>query len=305
MKKLVEITERLISAGRWDIDYHEPPMGIKEFSTQLLTPVAKSADIIRRTRNPTKKPDVSFQYVDIASVDVETGTIVRPQELTGEEAPSRARKVMCAYDIIISTCRPTRGAIAVVPEELHGQICSTGFSVIRAKEKVNPFYLHFVLRMPSTLEQFRKWSTGSSYPAILDEDIAKTLVPLPNSVIQDQIAETVRYAILERDRAIQEVNYAWERTVADVIGDLSNSSLIIIDYQTKADIIYSIKQVQERIAILGPIEEDEDEEEMELYEQHVLFPAEYESNGNDKHRFSTSLSHRKSGRIKRLKKPLL
>jgi hypothetical protein len=283
MKKLVEVTERLISAGRWDIDYHESPIGIQAFPKELLVPVVKSASIIRQTRNPAKKPDVSFQYVDIASVDVETGIIARPQELSGEEAPSRARKVICAYDIIISTCRPTRGAIAVVPEELHGQICSTGFSVIRAKEKVNPFYLHFVLRMPSTLEQFRKWSTGSSYPAILDEDIAKTLIPLPNPTIQDQIAKIVRYAILERDRAIQQANLEWERTVSDIVGDLSKPSPSSRDYLPQSGIIYSIEQIQERITSLGSVEdediEENDEEVMELYQQDLLFPSENESNG--------------------------
>ena len=150
-------------------------IGINSFPKDVLTPIIKCADIIKDKRDPKKNPEMTFQYVDIASIDVETGIIINPQELTGKEAPSRARKIISAYDIIISTCRPTRGAIAVVPEELHGQICSTGFSVIRAKPNVNPFYLYYALRLQSTLEQFRKWSTGSSYPAILDDDIAKTI----------------------------------------------------------------------------------------------------------------------------------
>lgn len=134
MKTLLVTSKQTKTAGRWDIDFHLPPVGIKSFPKEILAPVRNCADVVKTKRDPTQKPNEAFLYVDIASIDVDPGIILRPQELTGEEAPSRARKVIHAYDIIISSCRPTRGAIAVVPEELHGQICSTGFSVIRAKK---------------------------------------------------------------------------------------------------------------------------------------------------------------------------
>src|SRR5260370_14978973 len=131
MKQLKTKVEALERAGRWDIDFHLPPVEIEKFPIDLRVPVSKCVDVVKTKRDPTLRPEETFLYVDIASVDVETGVIARPQELTGQEAPSRARKVIHAYDLIVSTCRPTRGAIAVVPEELHGQICSTGFSVLR------------------------------------------------------------------------------------------------------------------------------------------------------------------------------
>ncbi len=120
MKTLQVTAQQLKSAVRWDIDFHLPPVGIKAFPKTLLVPVSRAADIIKKKRDPSARPETLFKYVDISSVDVETGVVVRPQELTGAEAPSRARKVIHAYDIIISTCRPTRGAIAVIPEELAG-----------------------------------------------------------------------------------------------------------------------------------------------------------------------------------------
>lgn len=212
MKTLLVARSRIQNAGRWDIDFHLPPEEIRRFPANIVAPVRKAADVVKTKRDPTKKPEETFLYVDIASVDVATGTIVNPQELTGEEAPSRARKVIHAYDIIISTCRPTRGAIAVVPESLHGQICSTGFSVIRCKDDVNPFYLHFALRMASTLEQFRKWSTGSSYPAILDEDVEKTLIPLPTPDVQDAVSRSIRSALARREAIISAANKEWEGT---------------------------------------------------------------------------------------------
>lgn len=209
MKELVKARRELLAAGRWDIDFHLEPEGIKRFPDSMLRRVSEVALIAHEKRDPTAEPDASFEYIDIASVDVTTGTISNPQTLTGDEAPSRARKVVRAYDIVVSTCRPTRGAIAVVPVSLHNHIASTAFSVVRAKEGVNPFYLHYALRLDSTLEQFRKWSTGSSYPAILDDDVEKTLIPVPSAEVQEAIALSVMEAFWQRDAAIRQADAAW------------------------------------------------------------------------------------------------
>jgi restriction endonuclease S subunit len=267
VKSLVVKAKGLKSAGRWDIDFHLPPIGIKAFPRELLVSIDKCADIVKTKRDPTKKPDVSFQYVDIASIDVEIGVIARPQELTGSEAPSRARKVIHGYDIIVSTVRPTRGASAVVPEELHGQICSTGFSVIRCKPGVNPFYLHFALRLQSTLEQFRKWSTGSSYPAILDEDVTKTMIPLPVPETQDRIARVLRTAAAKRESAIQAANQAWKTALDSIVQGLEKNSTIP-DNLGETTLVYSIDQVKQRLAGLPPVEEESgitEEESLENY----------------------------------------
>src|SRR5580658_6186398 len=255
MKMLVVTPGELKIAGRWDIDFHLPPTGINIFTSELLAPVATAAHTIKTKRDPTKNPQRQFLYVDIASIDVDTGVIVRPQELTGEEAPSRARKVIHAYDIIISTCRPTRGAIAVVPEHLHGQICSTGFSVIRAKPGMNPFYLHFALRLASTLEQFRKWATGSSYPAILDDDVAKTIIPLPSTAQQDTIALTIRSAIADREQTIKTANDNW-KVMLESATNCIRTSCAPNTPNIISDIIYSTEQIANKIAALPPVEEE-------------------------------------------------
>lgn len=149
-------------------------------------------------------------------MDVQIGRIVNPQEVLGDEAPSRARKVVKSDDIIVSTCRPTRGAIAIVPSDLDDEICSTGFSVWRAiSTEILPEYLHWALRLESTLEQFRKWSTGSSYPAILDEDVAKTRIPVPNIAKQRQIVDKIIEGLRERDRMIAVADREWARIEDD------------------------------------------------------------------------------------------
>lgn len=217
--KLVSLVD-LYNEGRWDIDYHLQPEGIKVFDKSILKPISEAATIVKEKRDPTKNPEDAFYYLDISSVDVNTGEISNPQELVGSEAPSRARKVIHAYDLIISTCRPTRGAIAVIPEQYHNHICSTGFSVIRPKKGVNPFYLHFAIRLASTLEQFRKLSTGSSYPALLDRDVEKTLIPLPDKETQDLIAGHILDGLKAREQAVLIANGLFETNVTSAIDSL-------------------------------------------------------------------------------------
>ena len=108
-----------------------------------------------------------------------------------------------------------------MPVELHNQIASTAFTVLCPKEGVNPYYLHFVLRLESTREQFRKWSTGSSYPAILDEDVEKTRVPFVELAEQDLIAERVIEAFAQREAAIARANSDWNATVEGISGEIA------------------------------------------------------------------------------------
>lgn len=259
MKTLIVKNSQLSKEGRWDIDYHLPPEGIKRFSKEILVPIAKCADIVKSKKDPTKTPNLAFQYIDIASIDVETGLIVRPQEMTGEEAPSRARKLVSAFDIVISTVRPTRGAIAVIPESLHGEICSTGFSVIRAKENVNPYYLHFAIRLDSTLEQFRKWSTGSSYPAILDSDVEKTLIPLPSIETQDKIANEVRTALIQRQEMINKANQSWTDALKELEGNLIDEETWagINSREKGLDKSFTLAEVKKAISKLPELTQDE------------------------------------------------
>lgn len=258
MKVLLKSRRELERAGRWDIDFHLPATLIQRFPEMLHCRVDDVAEISKRKRDPSVLGEGTFQYVDIASIDVVSGMITTPQLLAGDEAPSRARKVISAYDVIVSTCRPTRGAIAIIPEALHDQICSTAFTVVKCKSGLNPYYLHFALRLPSTLEQFRKWSTGSSYPAILDDDVAKTIIPVPTLEMQDLIASHLQRAASARSEVIDSANGAWQAQLtfaeaAVVRGEFASSSL---DSQLARE--FSAESIEGRVRELRPIGEDLD-----------------------------------------------
>ena len=255
MKILIKNRKGLQIAGRWDIDFHLPAEGIKKFPKELLKRVDAVADVVRDKRDPTREPEKVFQYIDISSVDVAIGVITNPQDVEGAEAPSRARKVVRAFDLVVSTCRPTRGAIAAVPVKLHNQIASTGFSIVRAHDDVNPFYLHYALRLPSTLEQFRKWSTGSSYPAILDSDVKKTIIPVPDRETQDAIAAKVFAALHERAKVIRAANAVWTKTLDEITAALCGKAPNGFAEVTEDEDfdVFSLDEVRAKLKDLPPI----------------------------------------------------
>lgn len=263
MKTLLKNIAQLQAAGRWDIDFHLPPEGIRHFPADILKRIDAVARTSKDKRDPSKKPEELFHYIDISSVDVTMGAIVSPQEITGEEAPSRARKVVRAFDILVSTCRPTRGAIAVVPVELHNQIASTGFSVVRANDGVNPYYLHYALRLASTLEQFRKWSTGSSYPAILDDDVNKTQIPVPTLVIQDALAGRLAAASQQRDNALKTANEAWKHELQGIEQILRGVELPVQDALQPLGGSSTETEIRRILAELPPLTTDNSKEEPE------------------------------------------
>jgi type I restriction enzyme M protein len=96
--------------------------------------------------NPATLSRPEFRYIDIDSVDNVGFRITDPKSLQANEAPSRARKLLKARDVLFSTVRPYLKNVAIVPPSLEGEIASTGFAVIRAEEtRALPEYLFVVV----------------------------------------------------------------------------------------------------------------------------------------------------------------
>ena len=93
--------------------------------------------------------DIGFvmSYVDISGVDLHRG-IVSSAEMTFEDAPSRARRVVRDGDTIVSTVRTYLGAITPIRNPASNTIVSTGFAVIRPREIFSDF-MSYLLRESS------------------------------------------------------------------------------------------------------------------------------------------------------------
>ena len=155
-------------------------------------PVVPIGSLCHKTgvRDPRKKPNDGFLYVDIASIDRESKTIGAPTQTLGGDAPSRARKVIRHRDVIVATVRPNLNAVALVPSELDDQIASTGFAVLRPDEtRLSSDYLYQWVKMPAFIEQLMAEVRGAQYPAVSDSDVLGAGIPLPPLEEQRRIAD--------------------------------------------------------------------------------------------------------------------
>lgn len=169
-------------------------------------------DVIERTQqvDPTRSPNRQFSYIDVSGVSNQSFTVAEPVVLYGKDAPSRARKQIRAGDVLFATVRPTLKRIAIIPEELDGQIASTGYFVFRPKpELTNRFLFYFLLsdRFQERMEGLQK---GASYPAVTDAEVRSQNIPLPPLPEQQRIVSKLDAAFaalgeaeanVERNRA--------------------------------------------------------------------------------------------------------
>jgi len=159
-----------------------------------LTPIR---DLVQKTRqlDPKKLGRDSFVYVDISSVDKDAKRIVEPQTLLVDDAPSRARKEIKADDVLVATVRPNLNGVAIVPPQYDNQIASTGFCVLRSDiEQLDPNYLFYFTQTETFISHLTELSTGAGYPAVSDEDILDTRIPLPPLTEQKRIASLLARA---------------------------------------------------------------------------------------------------------------
>ena len=146
-------------------------------------------DVLEKTEtvNPLQSPDAEFDYIDVSSVSNATFEVEQIQRLKGKDAPSRARKLVKANDVIFATIRPTLQRIAIVPQHLDQQVCSTGYFVLRPKSNLDHRYMYYWLFSEEFMGQMEALQKGASYPAVTDKEVRDQAIPFPPLPEQQRI----------------------------------------------------------------------------------------------------------------------
>ncbi|MGK7291638.1 restriction endonuclease subunit S [Salmonella enterica] len=174
--------------------------------------------------NPNNK-EGSWKYIDIASVDRFQKKIVLDSVslITTGSAPSRARQLVFADDIIISTVRPNLNTVAIVPKELDGAIASTGFCVLRPNKKmVDTKYLFHYIKSDDFVNKLVKLATGANYPAVSDKIIKEQQLKKISLCEQKNIAAILDKAEgigQKREQAIKLADNFLRATFFEMFGD--------------------------------------------------------------------------------------
>ena len=133
-------------------------------------------------------PEDIFEYIDLSSVDIETHRIINTIQINVENAPSRAQQVVQKNDILLGLTRPMLKRYCIVSKEYDGQICSTGFSILRANEHIIlSNYLYHLISSSEFFDYVEKNQKGASYPAITDKLVKEYKVPVPPLEVQREM----------------------------------------------------------------------------------------------------------------------
>jgi type I restriction enzyme S subunit len=145
--------------------------------------------------------NTEFQYIDLSSVNRENSKITEIQIINFENAPSRAQQIVKYEDVIFGTTRPTLKRFCFITHEYDGQICSTGFCVLRAnKEFILPKYLYFILTTSDFYDYVENNQEGAGYPAIPNSKVMKYKVAIPPLEEQARIVAILdKFEVLVND----------------------------------------------------------------------------------------------------------
>lgn len=121
----------------------------------------------------TKNYPAEICYIDLSNT--KWGVIQTIDVYSHANAPSRAQRVLRAGDTIVATVRPGNGSYAMIGE--NGLTGSTGFAVLRPKQRYYREFVYCTARSAENVERLSHLADGAAYPAVNPEVVAATELP--------------------------------------------------------------------------------------------------------------------------------
>lgn len=151
--------------------------------------------------DPKREPEKEFWYIDISAVDNSLKQISTPQRVKGKAASVRARQIIRKNDVLVSTTRPNLNAVALIPEKYDGEICSTGFCVLRCGKELDPDYLFSFVQSQLFVGALSELVKGALYPAVTDKQVFAQLIPWQPIDDQRRIATHLKAQLAAAEEA--------------------------------------------------------------------------------------------------------
>lgn len=171
-------------------------------------------------RDPKEQPEVELLYVDIGSVSNRTKVIESPKRIKGAQASVRARQIVQADDVLVSTVRPNLNTVALVQPELAGEFCSTGFCVLRCGPELVPGYLFAFVQSRKFVDSLTELVQGALYPAVTEKQVFAQKIPWVEVNEQKEVAQ--RFAV--QSKALVDARNAAIKQIEEI--DLLSAKLL-------------------------------------------------------------------------------
>ena len=196
-KALVSFKNSFQLTGRLDAEYYQ--LKYKNYEAAVFG-ASNGYTFVKNEFVPDKKscPRTldNYNYVEIGDIDVGTGSAFANTVAT-EELPDNAKIMTQKGDLLVSTVRPNRGAVAILG---NGDLLVSGaFTVLREDGDYPKEVLQVLLRTSMYRDWLLRFNVGTSYPVIKDEDVLNMPIPiLGDDIKQDVVAKVNESASLRR-----------------------------------------------------------------------------------------------------------
>lgn len=191
------------------------------------------ANINENSLPETTDADYELNYIDISNVFF--GGHNEPSLYKFKDAPSRARRIVKAGDILVSTVRTYLKAITQINLDIDNLIASTGFAVITSGESIIDRYLFNIVSSQKFVDTISAISTGVSYPAINASDLGNIYIWYPTSKAEQEdiinyISNEVSHKVSMQEKLQKEVHLLQEFRTA-LISEAVTGKIDVRDYQ--------------------------------------------------------------------------
>lgn len=182
-RKLLTATDEMVKAKFVEMFKNEPrECTISDFVHKSIASVKKSYS-----------SSDTIAYIDISSVDAESGEVLGTTDYLVSEAPSRAQQCVTFGDILVSTTRPANKNIATIKSSTSNLVASTGFCVLRPLDGYSNYLLAIVKSDAYTTTMCDK-ANGGVYPAVNNGDVLSYEIANPNAEQLKQVDSIITQA---------------------------------------------------------------------------------------------------------------
>ncbi len=133
----------------------------------------------------------NFEYLEISKIPLNSFGYETAQVQKGEE-PDRAHHILKENDVVVSTVRPNRNAVALISK--NGIIGSSGLTVLRAKN-IEPEYLFAFCKTNYFIKRLLRANKATMYPAVSNKDVLETPLFIPSKAFRETIKQNIQKAV--------------------------------------------------------------------------------------------------------------
>ena len=205
-KALVSFKNSFQLTGRLDAEYYQ--LKYKNYEAAVFG-ASNGYTFVKNEFVPVKKscPRTldNYNYVEIGDIDVGTGSAFANTVAT-EELPDNAKIMTQKGDLLVSTVRHNRGAVAILG---NGELLVSGaFTVLREDGDYPKEVLQALLRTSMYRDWLLRFNVGTSYPVIKDEDVLNMPIPILGDDIKQEVVAKVNESASLRRQSKQLLEYA-------------------------------------------------------------------------------------------------